>query len=46
MNLTAELHWEIASFFIWALHNWAVSLVTLLLLIRWAGHERRTHKHV
>jgi len=46
MNLTAELHWEIASFFIWALHNWAISLITLLLLIRWAGHERRTHKHV
>jgi hypothetical protein len=42
MNLIGELHWEITR----VLHNWAISLVTLLLLIRWAGHERRTHKHV
>jgi len=46
MNLIGEFHWEIASLFNYALHNWAISMVALLLLIRWAGHERRTHKHV
>ena len=42
MNLIGEftrrLDWEIAPFFKWTLHHWAISLVTLLLLIRGAGH--------
>jgi hypothetical protein len=50
MDLIGEfarrLYWEMAPFFNWALNNWAISLLTLLLLIRWAGHGHRTTKHV
>ena len=33
-EFTRRLDWEIAPFFKWTLHHWAISLVTLLLLIR------------
>jgi hypothetical protein len=50
MNLIGEftrrLYWEMAPTFNWALNHWAISLVTLLLLIRWARHGHRTTKHV
>ncbi len=37
---------ELAPFFNWAIHHRTISLVAVLLLIRWAGHRRRTPKHV
>ena len=50
MDLVGEfsrrLYWEMAPFFNWAFKNWAISLVALLLLIRWAGHKQHTTKHV
>jgi len=50
MNLIGEftrrLYWEMAPFLKLAFHHWAISLVTLLLLIRWACHGHRTTKHV
>jgi hypothetical protein len=50
MNLIGEftrrLYWEMAPFLNWAFNNWAISLVILLLLIRWAGHKHQTTKHV
>ncbi len=45
-EFTRRLNWEMAPLFKWALNNWVISLVTLLLLIRWSGHGRRTTKHV
>jgi len=49
MNLIGEftrrLYWEMAPFFKWALNHWAITLLTLLLLIRWAGQKQRTAKH-
>jgi len=45
-EITRRLHWEMAPFFNWAFNNWAISLVALLLLIRWAGHGRQTTKQV
>jgi hypothetical protein len=45
-EFTRRLYWEMAPFLNSALHNWAISLVTLLLLIRWAGHKQRSNKHV
>jgi hypothetical protein len=44
-EFTRRLYWEIAPFFNWALNHWAISLVTLLLLIRWTGQKRLTTKH-
>ena len=41
-----RLFWELTPFINWALKNWAITLVTLLLLIRCAGNERRGTKHV
>jgi hypothetical protein len=50
MNLIGEftrrLDLEIAPFFNWALHHRTIGLVTLLLLLGWAGRRRRTPKHV
>ncbi len=50
MNLIEELarrlFWETAPFVNWAFNNWPATLVALLLLIRWAGHKRRTTGHV
>jgi hypothetical protein len=45
-EFTRRLDWEMAPFFNWTLHHWAISLVTSLLLIRWAGHKQRSTKHV
>ena len=45
-EFTRRLDWEMTPFLYWALNHWAISLVTLLLLIRWTGHGRRTTKHV
>ena len=44
-EFTRRLYWEMAPFFHWALNHWAISLVTLLLLTRWAGQKQRTTKH-
>jgi hypothetical protein len=44
-EFTRRLSWEMAPFFNWALNHWAISLVTLLLLIRRAGQKQRTIKH-
>jgi hypothetical protein len=41
-----RLYWELGPFFDWAFKNWAITFVTLLLLIRWTGNERRRIKHV
>jgi hypothetical protein len=45
-EFTRRLYWEMTPVFNWALNNCAISVVTLLLLIRWAGHGRRATKHV
>jgi len=45
-EFTRRLYWKITPFLKLAFHHWAISLVTLLLLIRWAGHGRRTSNHV
>jgi hypothetical protein len=45
-EFTRRLDWEMTPFLYWALNHWAISLVTLLLLIRWTGHGRRTTKQV
>lgn len=44
-EFTSRLYWEMAPYFNWALNNWAISLVALLLLIRWAGHALRHTRH-
>jgi hypothetical protein len=41
-EFTRRLYWEMAPFFNWALNHWAISLMSLFLLIRWAGHRHRT----
>lgn len=41
-----RLHWELTPLLNWALNNWAITMVALLLLIRWAGHKRRRTRHV
>jgi len=45
-EFTRRLYWEMAPVFNWAFNNWAISVVSLLLLIRWAGHGRRAAKHI
>jgi hypothetical protein len=45
-EFTRRLYWEMAPFLNWAFNHWAISLVSLFLLFRWAGHGRRTTKHV
>jgi hypothetical protein len=37
--------WQVNPLINWALKNWAITLVTLVLLIRWAGNARRGIKH-
>ncbi len=49
MDLTSEFlrrfFWDVTPIINWALQNWVITLVTLLLLIRWAGNERRRVKN-
>jgi hypothetical protein len=50
MDLIGEffgrLFWELTPLINCALNNWAITLVGLILLICWAGNERRRSKHV
>jgi hypothetical protein len=41
-----RLYWELSSIFEFALRNWAITFVALLLMIRWAGNERRRSERV
>jgi len=41
-----RLYWELISVFDFAVTNWAITFVALLLVIRWAGNGRRRINHV
>ena len=41
-----RLYWEFNSIFDFALTNWTITFVALLLMIRWAGNERRRSERV
>jgi hypothetical protein len=49
MNIFESVYREIAWLFIrtidWALHNWAATMALLILLIYWAGRQRRLNRH-
>ena len=39
-----RLYWHLGSVFDYALGNWAITVVALVLMIRWAGNERRRNQ--
>jgi hypothetical protein len=41
-----RLYWQVSSIFDFALTNWTITFVALLLMIRWAGNERRRSARV
>jgi hypothetical protein len=44
-GLIRELAWELASVIDWAMRNWAITAVILVLLIFTAGKQKRSHRH-
>ncbi len=39
-----RFYWQLGSIFDFALRNWTITFVGLLLMIRWAGNERRRNQ--
>ena len=46
VNVIDYLSWQLGPIVDFALKNWAITFVSLLLMIRWAGNERRRIKQV
>ena len=44
-RFTRELTWEFVAVLDWALRNWAIPAALLMLLIYWAGKQRRINRH-
>jgi hypothetical protein len=42
---TNQLSWELIKVIDWALRNWAVTMIVLIMLIYWAGRQRRINRH-
>ena len=36
---------ELARFIDWSLSHWIVTVITLVMMIYWAGKQRRVHRH-
>ncbi len=44
-RFTREFAWELLTIIDWALRNWAITAAILMLLIYWAGKQRRINRH-
>jgi hypothetical protein len=42
--IAARLPLDFKLFVDWAVRNWAVTMIALVLLIYWAGRQRRVHR--
>ena len=42
--IAARLPLDFKLFVDWAVRNWAVTMIALVLLIYWAGHQRRGNR--
>ncbi len=36
---------ELAQFVDWSLRNWTVTMIVLIVMIYWAGKQRRLNRH-
>jgi len=44
-ELVERLIWELRPVIDWALRNWALTLVLVVILIYWVGRQRRPRRH-
>lgn len=44
-EFAAQLFRELQPLLEWALGNWAITSALLVLLIYWAGKQKRLHRH-
>ena len=44
-ELFERLFWELRPLLDWAIRNWALTLVLVVIMIYWAGRQRRTRHH-
>jgi hypothetical protein len=42
--ISDRLPWNFKWLVDWAIRNWAVTMIALVLLIYWAGRQRRVHR--
>jgi len=44
-TLARKLTWQFTNVIDWAIRNWVITMIFLIILIYWAGRQRRVNRH-